>query len=161
MTKRDFISIFIKIIGISFICSTIIGLPFAIAKIGIAIATLIILSVVLIIGLSLILLANKITNKLVSANKELKVIGGDIRPKDVFITIMRIIWMFSIVFALEYFIGMFLGIKREKMWIISNILTIIIGIYFLLGAKHIVKFIFERESKRAGQTESNQTSINI
>ncbi|MBI5777930.1 MAG: hypothetical protein HZA49_00545 [Planctomycetes bacterium] len=161
MTKRDFISVFIKIVGTILVTSSIVWIPLVIAKIKILIISLIIFSVILIIGLALILLANKIANKLIPVNKELKIAGGNIKPKDVFVIIMKISWMFSIILALEYFIGLllFLVIERQTTLIISNLLAIIIGIYFLSGGKHIAGLLFDRKPIQPNPTENSEGSI--
>ena len=95
--------------------------------------------------------ADKIALKIVSTDKELKFNNVNIAPKDVFIIIMRIVWMFSIITAVEYFIKIFLAVARFKTgWVIANLMTIIIGIYFLFGAKHLAGFMFDRNPNKPG-----------
>ncbi|HLD36436.1 MAG TPA: hypothetical protein VJC37_06915 [Planctomycetota bacterium] len=157
MTKRDFISVFLKIVGISLICIIPILFPtrlFDLMLLGIFI--LILLGV----GLLLILLANKIATKLVPNDKKLKVINANIIPKDIFVIVMRIIWMFSIIAAIEHFISVLLNIERFKVeLLISNVIAIIIGIYFLFGAKHVVKLLFDRKPSQPDQAINLEGSI--
>jgi len=157
MTKRDFISVFLKIAGTSVICIIPILFPtrmFDMLLLGIF--TIILLS----IGLTLILLSNKIATKLVPTDKEFKVINGKIIPKDIFVIVMRIVWMFGIIAAIKHFIGVFLSIERFKVeLIISNTIAIIIGIYFLFGAKLIAGLLFDRKSAPPNLTTDSEGSI--
>jgi len=157
MTKRDFISVFIKIVGILLPCSMIINILFLFISRATGL-TISICIVVALIGFFLILAADKIAGKLVPTNKELKIIGGNITPKDVFTVVLQIIGMTWIIFGLEYFVKMVLGIEQNKEnWIISNLLLIFIGVYFVSGAKHIVKIMFDRKPK---QTENSAPPVN-
>ena len=154
MTKRDFISVFIKIAGMIFICNTIVAITVRFPPSTSDINPLAIYILFLIIEILLIMAADKIALKIVSTDKELKFNNVNIAPKDVFIIIMRIVWMFSIITAVEYFIKIFLAVARFKTgWVIANLMTIIIGIYFLFGAKHLAGFMFDRKPKQAGNKQ--------
>lgn len=147
ITKRDFISLAFKITG----TFCIFGVPLAILKASVddatvlSLLTAIIIAGLFITGLLMIVIADRVARKLVTANKELKVIGMDIAPKDVFVLVLKIDGIFGIIISIQYCIELFLGIKTAHWrWIIFTILWVVIGIYFLSGAKHVVKFVFKK-----------------
>ncbi|MEW6026339.1 MAG: hypothetical protein AB1599_03470 [Planctomycetota bacterium] len=161
VTKRDIISIILKVIGVKFICAAIIGaigFPFMFSMRGVF-EILIFCGVVFIIGLSIVLLSNMIAGKLVPADKELKVISGYIVPRDIFIIIMKIIWMFALIAAVEFLIGLACGMKQDTRWIATNIVSALFGIYFLTGAKHLVKLLFDRDQSTPKQADNPEGSV--
>ena len=149
MTKKDAILVFIKTAGTIIIFTTLVDmtalLPFSESDIN----PLAIYLFYTIIAILMMMGANMIAKKLVPTDKELKISGLKIMPQNVFVIILRIVWMFTIIASVEHLIKIGLGLANIRMGlVIAHLLAIIIGVYFLFGARHIARLVFEWPSGR-------------
>jgi uncharacterized membrane protein YbhN (UPF0104 family) len=177
MTKRDILSVALKIIGFNFILYSLIVVMSILQYISLFNNPIAkeyhlvlglggnIITFILVLAGAYILLrfSDKIAEKLIPIDKEVHIFVVDNWQKDVFSLALRIIGVVTLVKNIPHLVGEFIEsptyidiIKNASIsQIIYRLLIITIGIYLLLGGKHLVKIIFKE--KVIEQTESQKT----
>lgn len=175
MTKRDILSIAFKILGVYSIMLAIAYLPVVFSTIVINIqkvniieneivrtwqSVIMVLTPILMLVFSFILLkwGDLFAEKLVKSDTTSISSGANVNEKSIFILSLRIIGALQIVEAvpvtsraLVSFINVFRTslhfniFTYEGLNMFAGIIRLIIGIYLILGGKHLVKFAFQEK----------------
>jgi hypothetical protein len=149
MTKREFLSVGLKIIGLILIFAIVCLLPYFVSG-ALNVSSLRILFIIFILiflgGIYFLLRgSDKIAIKLIPVDKKLMVTGIDNFPKELFVLVLRIQGVFNILEAVSYLTRSFLIQAKHVDWteIAIYILVIIGSVYLCTGAKYVTEFAFK------------------
>lgn len=164
ITSRDGFSVTLKILGFYFIyrafysLSTIVSYLMILANPSqraelefsgvtkFAMFAPIVVPLVLAVVTAYILLkfSDKISEKLIKTDKEIQIFGADNWQKEVFILSLRIFGVYEIAGRFATLVWQIALLKDYK----DDLYTLVrmaIGVYFLLGAKHLVNLVFKEK----------------
>ena len=174
MTKRDLLAVSLKVLGVYSLFNAIMLLT----QTGIVTARYVSQGLrnenpyvlvssfaagsILYFAFALILLGRGdwIARKLVNEDAALPTLGAGEWERPVFILALRIVgavwlingvWMLSRTFTLNFSTGGFFAYKLPE--IVSYAVLLAIAVYFLLGGKHLVRFVFKEKEPELASTD--------
>jgi hypothetical protein len=161
MTKRDFLSVGLKITGVILIIAILSTLPYVVymTKGWNTLLMLWIPYISLALG-SLYLIktgSNEIADKLVPIDKKLMVTGIDDFPREIFVLVLRIEGIFNIIGAVTYITSQLLMQTKNVDWskISTFVLLVLCSVYLCTGADYLTKLAFPK--LRTGNNQPSET----